>query len=119
MTRQGGKTAFYFSGLTEGGDLLKQPHTRVHCSLYNKENMFYFILDASGNPLPNYCEDWSGAPECSKCAVMALDQLIKQTKNVFDYEQGEFFAFCFTDNLLLLNVFSRPVAQLAVFRLYP
>lgn len=84
MTRQGGKTAFYFSGLTEGGDLLKQPHTRVHCSLYNKENMFYFILDASGNPLPNYCEDWSGAPECSKCAVMALDQLIKQTKNVFD-----------------------------------
>nr|DAK51044.1 MAG TPA: hypothetical protein [Caudoviricetes sp.] len=30
-----------------------------------------------------------------------------------------FFDFCFTDDHLLLNVFSRPVAQLAVFRLYP
>lgn len=63
---------------------MKQPHTRVHCRLYNKEKMFYFILDASGNPLPNYCEDWNSSPECSKCAVTALEQLIKQTEQMLN-----------------------------------
>lgn len=60
---------------------MKQLMTNVACSKdYFKEKEFYFNVDEDGNPLPNYCEDFSNSPECHNCAFVALKKLVEKTK---------------------------------------
>ena len=53
---------------------------KIECDKnYGKEETFYFYEGNEEIPLvPNYCEQADGGEICKKCAVKALNKLIKK-----------------------------------------